>query len=180
MSPFQLPALAPPPLDSAWAGLPAKHGWGDVQSLTTTHEHSRGKGPAGPGGEGAWVPGTPYLQPAMSSSINRATRESTSSAERCAFRAKWTCSRPASCGTGRQGLGGSPWDGPLTPGTVTTARSHQNERTVRAKKAEPRPHRPATVLAQEASRIPHTKQIQIPKPGTPTPRALHGSPSSQV
>lgn len=42
------------------------------------------------------VPSTPYLQSARSSSVNCATRASTSSEEHCAFRARWTCSRLAS------------------------------------------------------------------------------------
>lgn len=50
MSPFQLPVLAPPPLDSARAGLLAKRGRGDVPPLSATHEHSPGKGLAESGG----------------------------------------------------------------------------------------------------------------------------------
>lgn len=37
MSPFQLPALAPPPLHSAWAGLLAKRGW----ETCPAHRHTR-------------------------------------------------------------------------------------------------------------------------------------------
>lgn len=66
----------------------------------------------------------PYLQSEMSSSISWANKESTSSVLNCAFKAKWTCSRPASCGTGRQELGLSPespryMPGPQPPGPVT-------------------------------------------------------------
>ena len=43
---------------------------GETCRRSPPHTNTPGKGPGQPEAEGAWMPGTPYLQPAMSSSIS--------------------------------------------------------------------------------------------------------------